>query len=326
LVNRFVAETAFARAVSLSRAGADPSGVIGELEYASSRYSWSDAYERSLSVAFLNQATSRAGEFAAKQDASSAAREEVSSLVASSVNAAKRATELGPDDVLNWAGRGTVYRDVMGSVPNAEDFAAASFKQAALFEPANPSHLVDLARVYLMVADRARSMSGSDDSAVVQAAKRAEIDQLAAAEKALQAAIDLKRDYAPAYYYLAATLERQGRLDEAASRIAGLRDANPNDVSLGFQLAMLYLRGGHDDLATVELERVLSINPNHSNALWYLSALYERAGDLEQAIRLAERVAELNPDNAAVRQRVEQLKAGKAAAEIPVPIEEEIIE
>ncbi len=321
--SRYAAEVAFAKAVKLDRAGADIAEVAGELRRAVSYNGLSDVYARNLSSALLSQA--RQGVAAASASGAELTAEQralITAQVSDAINAAKRATDIEPNNVSNWVVRGSVYRDVMSFVSNAEDFAAATFQQAVALEPSNPSHQVNLGRVYLVVADRAHQLASAENEELAASAVESEKNQLAAAEQALLAAIELKSDFGPAHYYLAATYERMGRMDEAISRLVALRDASPNDIGLGFQLAMLYIRDGEDDLARAELERVLQVAPNYSNALWYLSALYERDGDTDRAIAAADRVAQLNPGNSTVLRRLEALKAGAAAAVIPTPVEE----
>lgn len=319
--SRYAAEVAFAKSVKLDRAGADIGDVVEELQRAVSYNGLSDVYARNLSSALLAQA--RQGVVAASgSELTAEQRALISTQVSNAINAAKHATDIEPNNVSNWVVRGSVYRDVMTFVANAEDFAAATFQQAIALEPSNPSHYVNLGRVHLVVADRARALTEAENEELAATAAKSEAEQLAAAEQALLTAVELKPDYGPAHYYLAATYERLGRMDEAISRLGALSKASPNDIGLGFQLAMLYIRDGNDGLARAELERVIQVAPNYSNALWYLSALYERAGDRDRAIAMADRVAELNPGNSTVLRRLEALKAGAAAAIIPAPVEE----
>jgi tetratricopeptide (TPR) repeat protein len=189
-------------------------------------------------------------------------------------------------------------------------------------EPNNPSHYTNLGRVYVSVADRARLLKDAEDEELAATAAKAETDQLAAAEQAFLTAIQTKLDYAPAHYYLASVYERQGRVEEAITRLAALRDARPNDVGLGFQLAVLYMKTEQYDLSRKELERIVAIFPTYSNALWYLSALYELDGDEAKALSAANKVLELNPDNQAAKQRVKNLRSGVTGSGIPEPVEE----
>lgn len=318
---RYAAEVAFAKAVKLDRSGAPVTEVIGELGKAVSHNALSDVYYRNLSSALLMQARATIAEAAGKE-LTAEQRASVTNSVSVAVNAAKRATDLEPNNVSNWVVRGSVYRDVMSFVSGAEDFAAATFQQALLLEPNNPSHYVNLGRVHLVVADRARALKSAENAELATTAKQSETDQLAAAEKALMSAIQLKPDYAPAHYYLASTYERQGRLDDAVTRLAAIRNSQPNDIGLGFQLSMMYLRVKKYDLARAELERIVQISPNYSNALWYLASLYELDGDLAKAVAAVEKVAGLNPDNQGVKDRLARLRSGETTAAIPAPVEE----
>ena len=130
----------------------------------------------------------------------------------------------------------------MAFANGAEDLAASSYLRATELDPLNPSHQTDLARVYLAVADRARTLKSAESKELADTAATREVELLKQAEETLQKAITLKGDYAPAHYYLAATFERQNRLQDAANRLAALRNNAPADVGLGFQLAMMHLR------------------------------------------------------------------------------------
>ncbi len=319
--NRYAAEVAFAKAVSIDQAGGDMKDVISELGVAVSYNSLSDIYYRNLSSALLVQARK---EIAAAGTAELTAdqRTMVSNYVSAAVNAAKRATDIEPNNVSNWVVRGAIYRDVMTFVTNAEDFAAATFQQASLLEPGNPSHFVNLGRIHLAVAERATQLKAAENAELAATAAKSETEQLAAAEQAFVTGIQLKPDYAPAHYYLAATYERQGRLQDAVTRLAAVRNTAPNDIGLGFQLAMLYLRVENYDAARIELERVVAISPQYSNALWFLASLYEIAGDQQKAINAVEIVAGLNPNNQAVSTRLARLQAGETTTYIPGPVED----
>ena len=281
----------------------------------------SDIYYRNLSSALLTQAR-RTIASAKGTDLTADQKVSVTNSVSMAVNAAKAATDSEPNNVDNWVVRGSIYRDVMTFVANAEDFAAATFQQAIVLEPGNPSHQVNLGRVYLSVAERATQMKGAENAELATTAAKSEADNLALAEQALLKAIQLKPDYALAHYYLAAAYERQGRLADAATRLAALRGVSPSDTGLGFQLSMLYIRLEKFDLAQAELERVVALSPDYSNALWYLGALYEKAGKMPLAIAAITHVRDLNPNNAAVATRLDELVNGKSDASIPVPVEE----
>lgn len=320
---RYASEVAFAKAVRLDRADAPTEEVVAQLGQAVSLNNLSDVYYRNLSQALLLRARdviTMATADGSDIDANEAAV--IQQLVKATIASADRAAALSPSNVSNWVQRGNVYRDVLLVVSGAEDVAAASYLKTIDLEPKNPLHPTNLGRLYLMVADRARSMKGSENKEMAAAAVGAEKNALVSAEQYLNQAAILKADYAPAHYYLAAVLERQGKLAEATARMAALRDYRPLDVGLGFQLAMLYIRLENYDLAQRELERVVGLAPNYSNALWYLASMYEIKGGLTKAISQIEKVAELNPDNQAVQTRLGKLKAGELTTKIPSPVEE----
>jgi len=320
---RYVADVAFAKAVQLDQGGATLDQITEQTMKAASANPFEDTYYRNLSSALL----ARAGQ--AIQEANGAQltpeqQQQVAAYASGAVNAAVQATALEPNTVANWSQRGLVYREVMPFSSGAEDFAAATFEQAISLEPNNPIHYANLGRVHLAVADRARMLKSSEDEATVTAATDAEVSELVAAEEAFLKAIELKGDYAPAHYYLAAVYERQGKLEESAARLYALTKVSPTDVGLGLQLGLMLARMEEYEAARAELERVVGIAPNYSNALWYLSAVYELLGDDAKALETAKKVLELNPGNELVLQRVAALEQGASAPveELPEPVEE----
>lgn len=320
---RYASEVVFAQAVKMDQTGAATEQVVVKLAGAVSLNNLSDVYYRNLSQAVLLQTASaiqKATADGSEIDATEAAS--VQQLVKGAMASADQAAALSPNNVSNWIQRGNVYRDVMVVVSGAEDVSAASYLKAMSLEPQNPSHPTDLARLYVLVADRARQMKGSDNKELVATATESEKNALTSAEQYLNQAIALKGDYAPAHYYLAAVFERQGKLNDAAARLAALRNYRPLDVGLGFQLSMLLIRLQNYDLAQKELERVVGLAPTYANARWYLAAMYEISGDLNKAIEQVEKVAETNQDNQAVQSRLAKLKAGELTTKIPNPVEE----
>jgi tetratricopeptide (TPR) repeat protein len=321
---RLSADAAFARAVMLDQGGAPVETITGELVQAVRGNPLSDAYHRNLSQALLLDAAAVIRSAGGKElDEEQTKR--LSALVSESVNQARVATGLAPNDVANWVALGAVYRDLMSFVGNAEDFAAASFERAAVLEPANPSHYANLGRVHLLVAERAAQIKASKDVKDAELKKQAadaELQQLRAAEGAFAAAVQLKPDYAPGHYYLAVVYERQGRLADAAARLVVLSKANPSDLNLAFQLGILQLRLEKFADAQRTFDAILKAAPDNSNVMWFYASALELGGKQADAIKLVERVKELNPENELVTQRLERMRAGEITTTIPKPVEE----
>ncbi|MBI4592298.1 tetratricopeptide repeat protein [Candidatus Uhrbacteria bacterium] len=320
--SRYAAEVAFARAVQVDRSEEGTiDEVIAQLNRAVAFNGLSDVYQRNLSSAYLVKARELIIASGTTEERTPEQTQAIVDTVTASVNAAARATAIEPNYVSNWVVRGSIYRDLMSFAQGAEDLAAQSFQNAVQLEPNNPVHPTNLGRVYVTVADRARSLKSAEDAELAAQATTQETTLLAGAEQAFLAAITLKSDYLPAHYYLAGVYERQGKLEQAAARLVALRNNNPADIGLAFQLSQLLIRLQRYDIATQELERIVGLNPNYANALWYLASLYEIAGDQDKAIDAVAKVVENNPENEVARDRLARLKAGETTTLIPEPIQ-----
>ena len=317
---RFTAEVAFAQAVRMDKAGESIDAVVNKLSTAVKYNGASDRYYRNLSSALLKQTREKMLSFGGAE-LTAEQTQEVSLLVNSAVNAGNKAVMIEPNYVANWSALGSVYRDLMNFAKGAEEQAAKSYLNAIKLEPSSPLNRTDLGRVYLAVSERARSLKNSESKELADTATEQEKTLLASAEQSFNAAIQLKNDYLPAHYYLAATYERQGRLQDAAARMIALRNNSPSDIGLGFQLSQLLMRLKRYDLAKQELERIVTINPNYSNGLWYLASLYEIDKNRSKAIELVGKVVENNPNNEMAKDRLRRLQAGETTTVIPEPIQ-----
>jgi tetratricopeptide (TPR) repeat protein len=318
---RYTAEVAFAKAVAIDQSeDGTVDQVIDELNRAVRFNGLSDVYQRNLSSAYLQQAREKITATAGAERTPEQTQEIVD-VVSASLTAAARATEIEPNNVSNWTVRGSVYRDVMGFAQGAEDLAAQMYLNTIQLEPMSPLHRTNLGRVYMVVADRARALKSSEDEQTAKQATEQEVSLLATAEQAFTSAVQLKSDYLPAHYYLAAVYERQGKLEQATARLVALRNNNPADIGLAFQLSQMLIRLQKYDLATQELERIVGINENYSNALWYLASMYEISDRQEEAISLVERVVDLNPNNEFAKTRLDRMEEGESTTVLPEPIQ-----
>lgn len=321
---RYAAEVAFAKGVKADRAGEAMAVIIPHIEQATRLNSFSDTYYRNLAAAQLAQAQVKIAEFrVGGAELTTEQTQEVTQLVSAAIGSAARASQIEPNNVSNWVIRGSIYRDVMNFAQGAEDLASQMFLNAIRLEPNNPVHRLNLGRVYLAVADRARTLKKAEDAELARTAAEQETKLLSTAEQTFQSAVQLKNDYLPVHYFLAAVFERQGRLDEATARMAAIRNVNQADIGVAFQLSQLLIRTQRYDLATKELERIVGLNPNHSNALWYLASMYETNNRRADAIKLVEKVVEINPNNQAATARLARLKAGEVTTRLPEPILED---
>jgi tetratricopeptide (TPR) repeat protein len=319
--SRFAAEVSFANAVELDGTdGVTIEEVIEELNTAVKLNPYSDAYNRNLSSAYLRQARETIAS-AGGAELTTEQTQVVIDIVTKAIEASNEATSIEPNYVSNWVVQGSMYRDLMSFAQGSEDLAAQAFLNTIQLEGTNPVHRTNLGRVYLTVADRARSLRASEDPETAAAAAQQEANLLATAEQAFTTAIQYKSDYLPAHYYLAATYERQGRLDQALGRLVALRNNNPADTGLAFQLSQLLIRLGEYETALSELARIVELSPDYSNALWYLASMYEISDQQGAAIDAVRRVVQLNPENEVAKTRLQRMLNGELTTAIPEPIQ-----
>ncbi|MBI2484990.1 tetratricopeptide repeat protein [Candidatus Uhrbacteria bacterium] len=322
---RHVGEVAFAKAIRADRAGESIDRVLDPLVRAATFNRHDDAVYRSLSEALLEKARQMlAGKAIA--DFASAELTALQNTIGGGVNAAKRATDVNPYNAVNWRVRGSVYREAMPLLSDAGEFARLSFERAAGLEPQNPVNVVGLGRVYLVEAgllNRTLSASSGDER---RGAEQKRQKALAMAEEAFGKAIGLKRDYAPAHFYLALAYQEEGRLEEAAQKLDELLRVHALDVGVAFQRGVLALR--MNDFATAEkaFGRAVAVAPTFANARWFLASVFEAQGKTSEAIKQLEAMETTTSDAAIVAARIARLKEGMDTPEPIVPLEETVAE
>jgi tetratricopeptide (TPR) repeat protein len=318
---RYAAEVSFAKAIELDSNGAPVERVIAELNQAVKLNGLSDVYYRNLASAQLSQVRQHVASYNGAE-LTPEQTQKIADLVSNAIKSGSRATEIEPNYVANWVIRGSIYRDLMSFAQGAEDLAAQMFLNAIRIEPTNPVHRTNLGRVYVTVADRARVLKSAESEELAKTAAEQEAGLLQTAEQAFATAVQLKPDYAPAHYYLAAVHERQGKLSDSVTRLAALRNNNLTDIGLAFQLSQMLIRLQKFDLATQELERIVGLSPEYSNALWYLASMYEIQGRQGEAIQLVAKVVNKNPQNQVARTRLNRMQAGEITTVIPELIQQ----
>jgi len=320
---RLVAEARYSRGVTSQLASPeDVDKAVADLLRASQLNSGSDLYFRSLSQALAVQANVEANRAGAQP--SPEAAQKITVLAANAVNAGKRATDLNPSNVLNWSSLASMYRDLGTAVPGAIEAAQQAYAKAQELDPNNPIYATELGKIHLALAAQAAAGVGQDASEEAKATAKSSVDMNhAKAKELLDRAVALKQDYAPAHYWIAVLLEREGKVGEAVAKLESVRNYNPRDLGVGFQLAILYYQNKETDKAIAELERLITLNPDYSNARWYLSAMYEEKGDLDKAIEQIEKIlaVDVNKGNKDIEARLEALKTKKSGGAAP-PAEE----
>src|SRR3989344_2097457 len=115
----------------------------------------------------------------------------ITTLLQQSINSGRNSVILSPLSSLNWQNLSQVYRSLINVGQNAEQFAVASMDQAIALDPYNPQLYIQRGGIYY------------------------QLRQFDAAQQQFQISINLKRDFANAYYNLGHALEEKGDLQGA---------------------------------------------------------------------------------------------------------------
>ena len=326
-VGRYVSEVSLANAVRISGESGDAKELVAALDRAVASNRLNDVAERDLAQALVMRVGAELDGVADVTAISPARLAYVQALAAAAVDASIRATELSPREALNWLSQAVVYRALVPVIRDAGDFAVTAGRRAIALEPSNPSDQIELGKTFLALGESLREATVSTDPAVASDAKQRLSAYLSSAETAFNAAIALKPDDSSAHYQLSLTYDREGRLGDAITKMESVRKYNQTDVGVAFQLGLLYLRrdaAGDLVLAQKELERAVELTPSYSNARWFLATIYEKQGNVAGAIEQVSKVLEYNPGNEIVSQRLERLRSGEAAGDVPETIDEAV--
>ncbi|MBI4591910.1 tetratricopeptide repeat protein [Candidatus Uhrbacteria bacterium] len=322
---RMAAEMLFARAIERDRSGEDLQEVVELLDQASRLNTHHDTYYRNLGEALLLRLDEELEGVSSIDTLTPESTQYIQSLTAASVNAVAHATDLSPNNSLNWLSRGFVYRELISVLGEAGEYAVSSYTRAVELEPVNPQNWTELGKAYMAASEQVRLLTASSDAQIAAEAQRKLETLLLNAQSTFERAVELKPNYAPAHYQLAVVYERQGRMDDAVGKMESVAQYNQLDVGVFFQLGMLYLQrgaAGDQNLAKTAFEHAVKLVPDYANAHWFLASIFEAQGDIAAAVREIETVLEQSPDNEIVRSRLDRLLHGQITNEVPEVIEE----
>lgn len=206
LLRPYLAEY-YMRRAQLALAQNDGRGVYDNHLQALRYYPNMTTYHLSLADVNLNIA----GALSQKPDLTEEDRTTISTLIQQSIAQGKSAIALRPNYASAWITLAKVYRNIIGVADGADQFAIQAYTQAITLDPANPALRVEFGGLFYQLAL-------SQDKPADQ------LPLLNRAVQEFQLAIQLKKDYANAYYNLAKTLEvaenYQGAADAMTQAVA----------------------------------------------------------------------------------------------------------
>lgn len=272
-----------------------------------------DASQLSLQVLREELQTQPGGD-----DSQRAAR--VQNLISSSVQLAQRATEVQPQEALNWANLASVYQAMTGLVDSVEQLAEESYAKASELRPGDPSFDNRVGQMWLARADLIRQIATGATGTNLQAMADQAAASLENAEAAFTRALEKSPSFGRAIYNRAAVYDRQNRVQEAINDLERIAPANANNATLMFELGILYLRDGRNDDAFGAMQRAVLLSPQYANARWYLALLLEERGEIDAALVHLKEILKSNEDHPVLLEKIAQLEAGEQT----VPPEEVI--
>ncbi len=160
-------------------------------------------------------------------------------LLQQSINTARQATTISPQNTLNWQNLAGIYRNLIGFGQNADSFAILAQQQAIQLDPTNPQEYIILGGIYYQL--------GLWDKAQEQ----------------FQLAINLKSDYPNAYYNLSHALIQKGDLKGALANfqiVKSLVEKDPANLSK-INSEIDQLQNQIDQPAAQSEQSTLSTNP-----------------------------------------------------------------
>lgn len=164
-----------------------------------------DAFYRVYSQTNLALANSLLENQPANSSPSAEVQETIYRLIQQSIESARSATAVSPLNTVNWQNLASIYRALIGFGQNADAFTIASLQQAIALDPNNPQLYVQLGGVYY------------------------QLQQWENAQRQFQIAVQLKPDYANAYYNLGHALEEQGNFEAALTQYEAVRTLTANE-------------------------------------------------------------------------------------------------
>lgn len=236
----------------------------------------------------------------------------IQNYLTTSISLARRATEVAPQEALNWANLGSVYQNLLTIVDGVDKLSEDAYLKAAELRPGDAAFYHRIGMLYLAKFDLLRQLVAvrrADPSRVARDTQ----DAIKKAEESLKKAVEISNNFGLAIYNLGAVYDRQGKISDAIKQLEKIMPFNNNQPGLAFELGLLYYRAGRKEEAFSQLQRAVILAPDYANARWYLALIHEERRELSEAISQLERIlsVEVNRDNQVVTAKLTELKAGR---------------
>lgn len=123
--------------------------------------------------------------------------------------------------------------------------------------------------------------------------------------------VEIKPNYADAYYNLGLAYISKEMFDDAREEFKKAIDINPNYADAHKRLGDVFKEQGKMDDAIVEYKEAIRINPKYSDALISLGLLYNDGSMLDEAIKQYKKALEVHPNYADIHNNLGVALLGK---------------
>lgn len=231
---------------------------------------------------------------AAGQD--EAARTQLQSVLQETIQSGLDAVTINGNDYQNWLLLAGLYRELAGvKVEGAYENARSAYQRARLESPSNPLPLFQLAQLELL--------EGNKDEAL----------------RDLAAAVQLKPDFAAAYYVASQIYASNNDLKSALSAATLATQYAPQDPLAWYNGGVIAYAAKDYPNAIAALEQALALQPSYADAAYTLGLAYYDAGRSADSLKTFEALSALDPDQQAVTDAIKNLRAGKPPTAATAP-------
>ena len=223
-----------------------------------------------------------------------AARAQLQATLEKTIQHGLSAVAINGDDYQNWLQLAGLYQELAGAkVAGAYENARAAYERARAENPSSPVPLFRLAQLEVL--------EGHADLALQD----------------LALAVQLKTDFAAAYYFASQIYVSQNNLKDALSAAALTVQYAPNDPLAWYNAGSIAYAAKEYTNAAVTLEKALALEPNYANAAYVLGLSYAQLGRTADALKILEALNTQNPDQPELQKAIADLRAGKKS--LPAP-------
>jgi len=218
-----------------------------------------------------------------------AARAQLQTTLQETIQHGLAAVTINENDYQNWLELASLYRQLAGvKVESAYENARSAYQRARMENPSSPLPLFQLAQLELL--------EGNTDAAL----------------KNLAAAVQLKPNFAAAYYAASQIYASGNDLENALAAATLATQYAPQDPLAWYNAGAIAYAAKDYPRAIAALEQALTLQSNYANASYVLGLAYYDAGRTADSLKVFEALGALDPGQQIVQDAIKNLRAGKS--------------